>query len=103
MKAHVGSLVSGARGQRKFSSEDILVETGLELQSLQDMEAARVAKEEEQRRENEAAQAVAGSDTITGATFDAPIPATDDGTARKRRRGSQPVDYAALDRKLRSA
>ena len=91
----------GAKGHLSYSPDDVILEAGLELQSLKDLEAKRLAKEEEQRKEAAALQ--------TARTVEDSIPETlgseaaDDGSSRKRRRGGKPVDYAALDRKLRNA
>ena len=94
----------GAKGQLSYSPDDVILEAGLELQSLKDLEAKRLAKEEEQRKEAAALQAAETARTVVDC-----IPETlgseaaDDGSSRKRRRGGKPVDYAALDRELRNA
>ena len=100
VKGHVASLISGAKGQHEYSPEYIILEAGLELQFIKDLEAKRSAKEEEQRRE---AAALLTETTGTGSIPEAGVSEVDDGASRKRRRGGKSVDYAALDKELRNA
>ena len=94
----MAALVTGAKGQYAYSADDVILEAGLELQSLKELEAKRLAKEEEQRREAEALQ----SEAIAALSGDVAVVSEhpDDGSSRKRRRGGKPVDYAALDKEL---